>query len=158
MKKDIFIDANVACKFASTKDPEILKLINWLLKCEEGKTSENAYLMASPKLRKEYLGGASNCHRATSISVIYITMHEEHRLNMISNAQIESFRQLHIPGKKWDNLRCNTEDKYHFPVVFLSDRKFVITEDKTFASELRNFPKFGQYVKCSHTPKDIPYQ
>ena len=30
MKKDIFIDNNIACRFSNPMDPEMKKLISWL--------------------------------------------------------------------------------------------------------------------------------
>lgn len=49
MKKDIFIDNNIACRFANPMDPEMKKLINWIMKNEEG-SEDNAILVVSDKL------------------------------------------------------------------------------------------------------------
>lgn len=56
MKKDIFIDNNIACRFSNPMDPEMKKLIAWIMECEEG-SQNNAILMMSDKLLREY--GAS---------------------------------------------------------------------------------------------------
>lgn len=53
MKKDIFIDNNIACRFANPMDPEMKKLINWIMKNEEG-SEDNAILVVSDKLLHEY--------------------------------------------------------------------------------------------------------
>ena len=48
MKKDIFIDNNIACRFANPMDPEMKKLIDWLMKNVEG-SDKNAIMVVSPK-------------------------------------------------------------------------------------------------------------
>mgnify|MGYP006956024085 CR=1 FL=1 len=53
MRKDIFIDNNIACRFANPMDPEMKRLIAWIMEYEEG-SSDNAVLMVSDKLLREY--------------------------------------------------------------------------------------------------------
>ena len=53
MKKDIFIDNNIACRFSNPMDPEMKKLIYWIQKYVAG-SEDNAILVVSQKLLNEY--------------------------------------------------------------------------------------------------------
>lgn len=46
MRKDIFIDNNIACRFSNPMDPEMKKLIAWIMSYEEG-CAENALRQVS---------------------------------------------------------------------------------------------------------------
>ena len=46
MKKDIFIDNNIACRFSNPMDPEMKKLIAWIMEYEEG-SHNNAMLVVN---------------------------------------------------------------------------------------------------------------
>jgi len=51
MKKDIFIDNNVAKNFSNPADPEYKKLIKWLVKFDKSiDIEENAHLVLSQKI------------------------------------------------------------------------------------------------------------
>ncbi len=72
MKKDIFIDNNIAKNFANPADAEYKKLIKWLLKYDKStdKKEENAYLVISQKIRNEYLEGSNSAKSNSNIIVI----------------------------------------------------------------------------------------
>lgn len=65
MKKDIFIDNNIACRFANPMDPEMKKLINWIMKNEEG-SEDNAILVVSDKLLHEYIASCQGANGSAS--------------------------------------------------------------------------------------------
>jgi hypothetical protein len=66
MKKDIFIDNNIAKNFTNPLDPEYVKLIKWLLAYDEVPEGSpdyiNAHLAVSKKLLVEYYRSAMMPH------------------------------------------------------------------------------------------------
>ena len=158
MKKDIFIDCQIACKFASTKDPHLKELIDWLLKKDHENPADRAFLMLSPMLRKEYDGGNKNCFKEFSILTIIIKMQQDDRINFKKKEEIDEFKREYISKKQWDKLNSKENDKDNIPLVFLSDRKMVLSEDENFVEDLINFPKFGNEVSCSMNCQDFNYK
>lgn len=154
MKKDIFIDNNIACRFANPMDPEMKKLIDWLMKNVEG-SDKNAIMVVSPKLLHEYLASCQGAYGMTSIPMIINQLTREGRLTKISNAQIKDFQMKFFSKKVEKNLRSNQEDRNHIPVVLLSERKYALTNDEKFTYDLRHFPGFKVLV-CSK-PGNLPY-
>ena len=155
MKKDIFIDNNIACRFANPMDPEMKKLINWIMKNEEG-SDDNAILVVSDKLLHEYMASSQGAYGSTSIPMIVSKLTKEGRLLKISNAEIKEFQRTYFKKKVEKALRSNQEDRNHIPVVLLSDRKFALTNDEKFTHDLAHFPGF-QVLVCSR-PENLPYE
>lgn len=155
MKKDIFIDNNIACRFANPMDPEMKKLINWIMKNEEG-SDDNAILVVSDKLLHEYMASSQGTYGSTSIPMIVSKLTKEGRLLKISNAEIKEFQRTYFKKKVEKALRSNQEDRNHIPVVLLSDRKFALTNDEKFTYDLEHFPG-SQVLVCSR-PENLPYE
>lgn len=95
MKKDIFIDNNIACRFANPMDPEMKKLISWIMKNEEG-SDDNAILVVSDKLLHEYMASSQGAYCSTSIPMIVNQLTKEGRLMKISNAEIKEFQRTYF--------------------------------------------------------------
>lgn len=155
MKKDIFIDNNIACRFANPMNPEMKKLINWIMKNEEG-SDDNAILVVSDKLLHEYMASSQGTYGSTSIPMIVSKLTKEGRLLKISNAEIKEFQRTYFKKKVEKALRSNQEDRNHIPVVLLSDRKFALTNDEKFTYDLEHFPGFQ--VLVSSRPENLPYE
>ena len=159
MKKDIFIDNNIASKFCNPLDPEYKKLVKWLItktEIEEGVVDEqNAHIVYSNKLLTEYIRSAKDARSNTSMPAIIDKMTREGRYIKISNAEIKDFQKEYFTKKVLKNLLSNKEDKEHIPVVMLSERQFVLAYDVNFTHDLENFKGFkGQVEK---RPEDLPY-
>ena len=155
MKKDICIDNNIACRFAKQMNPEMKKLINWIMKNEEG-SDDNAILVVSDKLLHEYMASSQGTYGSTSIPMIVSKLTKEGRLLKISNAEIKEFQRTYFKKKVEKALRSNQEDRNHIPVVLLSDRKFALTNDEKFTYDLEHFPGFQ--VLVSSRPENLPYE
>lgn len=155
MKKDIFIDNNIACRFSNPMDKEMVKLIDWLIHSNTPE-KEKAYLVVSKKLLGEYYSSSRDAKSNTSIPSIIGTLQKEGRLSIISNQEIKSFKEAFFTKKIENILRSNNEDRDHIPVVLLSDRKFALTKDRNFAADLNSFPGFK--VLVSDRPELIPYK
>ena len=156
MRKDIFIDNNIAKNFNNPLDPEYKKLIRWLMAYKEN-SSKNAYLMVSHKLILEYTGTASLSASGTSIIAIIQKMTREGRLVKIKDKQIKEFQRIHFTKqieRKLKNIRIK-KDRDHIPVVLLSERKYALSLDDKFINDLRNFPGF--VVIAEKRPQDIRY-
>jgi len=158
MRKDIFIDNNIAKNFANPLDPEYKKLIRWLIAYEvqnDEKDEKNAYLVVSNKLIAEYQRTTGLSTSATNISVIINKMTREGQLVKISNQDTKAFKRQYFTKKIRRRLTCNREDQDHIPVVLLSERKYALSLDENFISDLVNFPGF--IVTAARRPQDLPY-
>jgi hypothetical protein len=158
MKKDIFIDNNVASKFSNPQDAEYIKLTKWLLHYDvnDFKNKNNyAHLVVSKKLLVEYLRSSRNAQNSTSIPIIINKLLQEDRLIIISNESIKLFQQNYFTKNNSKKLRSNHQDREFLPLVFLSDRKFALTYDENFIYDLNNFPQFSVFVR--KRPEEIPY-
>ncbi len=155
LRKDIFIDNNVAKNFANPLDPEYKKLIQWLRKFNKDEATNNAYLVVSNKLIGEYMRSTRGAYSATNISVIVDKLTREGRLIKISNQDIKDFKQRYFKSRIIRNLTCNQEDRDHIPVVLLSDRRYALSLDNAFINDLINFPGFT--VRAAKRPPDLPY-
>lgn len=155
MKKDIFIDNNIACRFCNPMDPQLKELVKWLITYNP-EDRENAYLVVSQKLLSEYYSSCRGAYGNTSIPVIIEKLTKEKRLIKISNEQIKNFRAKYFKKSVEGNLRSNEEDKNHIPVVLLSDRRYALTNDTNFTYDLSHFPGF--VVLVSDRPEAIPYK
>lgn len=154
MKRDIFIDNNIACRFANPMDPEMKKLITWIMHNEKD-NEDNAFLVVSDKLLHEYFASCQGAYGMTSIPMIVNKLTREGRLVKISNAEIKEFQHKYFTKKVEKNLRSNQEDRNHIPVVLLSERKYALTNDDKFTYDLEHFPGFKVLV-CSR-PENMPY-
>ncbi len=154
MKKDIFIDTNIASRFTNPMDKEYIKLIEWILKYDKD-SPNNAYLVVSNKLLAEYNRSIMNSHTNTSLYVIINSLTIQGRLIKITNAQIKEFQRIYFTKKTVKQLRSNSEDREHIPVVLLSERKFALAIDDNFVYDLKNFPGF--IVQAEKRPENLPY-
>jgi len=145
MKKDIFIDADVANKFASTKDEHLLELINWLLE-----SKNQSFLMMSDYLRNDCFKGNNHCSKEFSICTIYFQLQKDDRLNVKTKKEIKLFQQKFFNKKVWDKLKCTTNkkgdksnDPEHIALILLSDRRIALTEDENLLNGILDFPMKG---------------
>jgi hypothetical protein len=158
MKKDIFIDNNIASKFSNPQDKEYIKIAKWLLEFgpyNEIEETQYAYLVVSKKLLQEYYRSSLNSTSGTSIPSIIDKLMRDDRLIVITNTQIKEFKRDYFTKTIARKLRCNSEDRDHIPVALLSDRKFVLSTDDNFIYDLLNFPGFD--VQAKKRPEEIPY-
>jgi hypothetical protein len=144
MKKDIFIDNNVAKNFANPLDPEYKLLLEWLI--AEG------HLVLSKKLMGEYLRSSGHAHSLTNIAAVIGRLTAAGRLNTFTNQQLREFVISPRIAKK---LRCNREDVDHLKCVLMSDRKYAITLDDGLRYDINHYP--GVQAKAEARPEDIPY-
>ena len=159
MRKDIFIDAQIANTFAGSNLCQHVKdLIDWLLTIDPINHDNEAHLVSSQYIRAEYWGGNNHCLKEYSIVSIYTELQKRDRINFKGKEEIEKFKRENISKKKWGKLKSKENDKNHIPLVFLSDRKMVLSNDNSFIEDLINFPKFGNDVKLARTPKDLNYK
>lgn len=159
MKHDIFIDNNIASKFANPADPEYKALIQWLMNnhdISEGAADDRAYLVVSQKLLAEYSRSCRDAAGITSIPMIVNKLTQEGRLVKITNQQIKDFKNQYFTKKVEKKLQSNNEDREHIPTVLLSDRKFALTYDDNFKYDLEHFPGFTVIV--GKRPEDLPYK
>ncbi|MGV3459558.1 MAG: hypothetical protein ACO1N9_03785 [Flavobacterium sp.] len=158
MRKDIFIDNNIASKFSNPQDKEYIKLTKWLVHFDS-KDLENidnyAHLIVSQKLMVEYFRSAYNAKSDTSIPAIIDKLTRENRLIKVSNQELKQFKDAYFSSRIIRNLKCNTEDMDHIPVVLLSDRKYALTYDQNLKDDLEGFPGF--IVNVQKRPEDLPY-
>jgi hypothetical protein len=158
MKKDLFIDTNIAGKFSNPQDKEYTKLTQWLLYFDENDMANKddyAHLAVSKKLLVEYYRSAISAKSNTSIPVIIDVLTRQGRLNSISNQQIKDFKTQYFTKTIDKKLRSNQEDRDHIPLVLLSDRKYALTMDDNFTFDLLNFKGFN--VKVKKRPENLPY-
>lgn len=159
MKKDIFIDNNIASRFKNPADPEYIKLRDWLIRFEkinEGQEDRNAYLVVSNKLLTEYNRSNQNVKDGQNIIAIIGMLQKQGRLVFVQNSEINNFRTTYFTKKIEKKLTCNQEDWDHIPVVLLSDRKFALSIDDAFVKDLINFPGFK--VTAHKRPEHLPYE
>lgn len=154
--KDIFIDANIAKYFANPLDIEYKKLIIWLIKCDNQKLQNNAFLVICNKLLVEYGRMSSNSNSPTNIWAIVDRMTRQGRTNHIKNEQIKEFKRIHFKKHIVKRMRCNNEDRDYIPIVLLSNRKYALVRDVNFKRDLENFPGF--IVRVERRPQDLPYK
>lgn len=156
MKKDIFIDNNIASKYFSTPtDEEYKKLIEWL--ATHNKDEQNdAYLVVSPYLIREYNESNRNARSETNILNLLIELTKQGRLVNFTKKQIEGFQQKHYSNKILKRLLSNAKDRNHIPAVLLSDRKMALSEDNNFLSDLKEFSDFETIT--AKRPENLNYK
>ncbi|OFX17555.1 MAG: hypothetical protein A2033_00265 [Bacteroidetes bacterium GWA2_31_9] len=155
MKKDIFIDNNIAKNFSSPVDNEYKKLIKWLTHYDDEKPQKNAHIVVSQKLINEYSRSSVNAKSLTNITVILSIMQKQGRRIFITNQKIKDFQNKHFTKSILKKLKSNIEDREHIPVVLLSERKYVLSLDENFTYDLHQFPKF--IVRVEKRPENLPY-
>lgn len=159
MKKDLFIDNNIAKNFSNPQDKEYIKLTEWLLKFDSADVENKdnyAHLVVSQKLIGEYLRTSMAAFSDTAIPIIIDKMQREGRLILVSNQQIKDFKATHYTRRVERNLRSNKEDKEHIPLVLLSDRKYALSYDDNFTYDLKHFAGF--ILRVEKRPEDLPYE
>ncbi len=158
MRKDIFIDTNIASRFSNPMDKEYKKLVQWLMKNDISAPNfeEDAWLVLSKKLENEYNRSNQHPNSLTAIPMIIFKLQREERINFISNSQIKDFKGTHFTKKVERKLLSNEEDREHIPVVLLSDRKMVLTFDENFTKDLRQFSGFEVVIESR--PEKLNYE
>jgi len=159
MRKDIFIDNNIASKFSNPQDKEYIKLTEWLMFYDQNDSLNKdnyAHLVVSKKLLVEYSRSSLNAISDTSIPSIVDKLLREDRLIIVSNQQIKDFQTIHYSKAVLRKLRSNNEDREHLPLVLLSDRKFALSYDDNFIYDLLNFAGFIVVVK--KRPEEIQFK
>jgi hypothetical protein len=162
MKKDLFIDNNIANKFSNPQDKEYIKLTKWLLDFDSSNpenlnNKENyAHLVVSKKLLVEYSRSAQGALSDTSIPMIINKLLKDGRLTIIKNQEIKDFKTIYFTKRVESKLRSNFEDREYIPLVLLSDRKYALTYDISLTYDLRNFAGFTVLVE--KRPEKLPYK
>ena len=159
MRRDIFIDNNVASKFSNPVDIEYKELIKWLMDNHEIKDEaedDRAYLVVSNQLIAEYYRSCRGSFSSSSIPMIIYRLTIEGRLESYSNKEINQFKTDFFTKTVERKFRSNNEDRNHIPIVLMSDRKFVLTYDDNFTFDLEHFPGFS--VVVSKRPELLPYK
>jgi hypothetical protein len=121
MRKDIFVDNNVAKNFCNPLDNHCKDFIKWLF--EEG------HLAVSNKILNEYVSSTGSSPSSTNIVIIIARLTQDGRLNKFTKQQLDQFKFAKQIEKR---LRCNRKDHAHIKVVLLSDRKFALSLDQNF--------------------------
>ncbi len=156
VKKDIFIDTNIAKNFCNPLDDAYKRLIAWLLKYDQKKTAKNPYLVISQKLLNEYNRTCATSYSSSNIIVIIDKLTREGRCVKISNQDIKNFKKKYFKKHIVRKLTCNREDQDHIPTVMLSCRKYALSNDDKFLYDLTHFPGFIVIAKTN--PDEIPYK
>ena len=100
MRKDIFIDNNIAKNFSDPKDIEYKKLINWLKSFDINiPKNENAHLVVSNRILQEYGDSSRGAKSTSTIANIIKIMWKQGRRIKFSN-QEKSFINKLQNGRK----------------------------------------------------------
>ena len=146
--KDIFIDNNIASRFAAPADPEYKSLIKWLISFDKSILKEkNAHLVLSLKIQKEYLESSSLAKSKTSIAAVVNKLTKQGRINFFTNTEIKEFQNTHFTNKikkRFKNQFRNerNRDLDHLPIILMSDRKKALIIDAEFRNLVNEFPRF----------------
>jgi hypothetical protein len=153
MKKDIFIDNSIASKhFSNPIDDEFKKLIDWIQSYNQNEEND-AYLVVSPFLLREYIESNRNAKSSTNIVRIIDDLTKQDRLTRFSKKEIEALQAQIFSKGMLKKLQSNAKDRNHIPAVLLSDRKMALTEDNNFTKDLNLF----EGVIVDKRPENIPY-
>ncbi|MEY4936484.1 MAG: hypothetical protein RIS64_2843 [Bacteroidota bacterium] len=156
MKKDIFIDNNIASRYLSNPTlDEYKKLIEWLMMHQKNEETD-AYLVISPFLLKEYIESNRNANSKTNIVQIIDLFTKQNRLIRFDKKQIEAFQTKHFTKKVIKRMQSNAKDRNHIPAVLMSDRKMALSEDIKFLNDLEQVPDFEAVTATK--PEDLNYQ
>lgn len=142
MKKDIFIDTNIAKNFTNPLDPEYKKLIIWL-------KNEGVWVI-NQKLLIEY--GRTN----QNIIVLINELLKKGRLTKIEKSDLETIKFSKSDERK---LRSNSEDWPHIKTICLSDRKIGIIIDLGLRQDVNNSSKQnGIQPQAFSRPEQVDYE
>ena len=156
MKKDIFIDNNIASRyFSNPVDEEHAKLVDWLRTFNEDEETD-AYLVISPFLLREYHESNRNATSTTNIVQIIGDLTKQERLVDFTKKEIEAFQKEHYSKKVMKRLLSNNKDRNHIPAVLLSDRKMALSEDDNFLHDLHEFSGFEPIT--AKRPEKLDYK
>ena len=156
MKKDIFIDNNIASRYFSNPiDAEHSKLVDWLRTFNEDEETD-AYLLISPYLMREYHESNRYATSTTNIVQIISDLTKQERLVNFTKKEIEAFQNQHYSKKVMKRLLSNNKDHNHIPVVLLSDRKMALSEDDNFLHDLYEFSGFEPVT--AKRPENLNYK
>lgn len=142
---DIFIDNRASHNFKNPMTPEYREFYNWLL--------TKGVLLLSHKIINEYNRSNNGCSKDSNILSIITDLHAKSRTKMIKNNQIEDFKNKH--KRHFRNCRCNNADRFHIPVIMLSDRKLALIIDIDFCHDVNNFPGYNATAKDN--PSNLNY-
>lgn len=154
--KDIFIDNDVAVKFATPPSSEYKQFISWLLKRDPSNPSNEAYIVLNKRIYHEYIASCGLGSSSTNIVLIVDKMISQGRTNKFTKTDIESFKRTCYKKHVRASLACDYFDKeFHLPSVMLSQRQYLISEDGNFKSDVQKFKGFHGATAIS--PNHIPY-
>ncbi|MEI2737415.1 MAG: hypothetical protein V9F01_01360 [Chitinophagaceae bacterium] len=155
---DIFIDAQVANKFATPPDKDYSDLSDWLWSNDLSDKLQNAHLVVCQKLINDYFGGNQHCAKSRSICSIYDKMMKEDRILKKTKDEISNFQKKFF---KWKDLRCKesgSSDPSLIPLIFLSNRMIGLCEDENLIYDIINMPKWKNKAIVKRHPKDLKYR
>ena len=159
MKKDIFIDTNIAKNFANPMDKSYKQLVEWLAKYDNrlanNDADDAAFLVLSHKLLKEYIDGNKNAYAATNIVALVDKLTRENRLHRFNKQQIIAFKQAHYSKSFLKKFNKLDKDLDHIPIICLSDRQFALTNDTLLTTALQQITGFSPTI--SNRPEKLPY-
>ncbi|MGC4034900.1 MAG: hypothetical protein QM764_02990 [Chitinophagaceae bacterium] len=156
--KDLFIDANIANKFADPPDEDYKNLTDWLWNFNPNNLPDNARLVVCQKLINDYFDGNRHCAKPSSIVVLYDKMLREGRIDKIKKDQIEQFQAKYF---NWKSIRCKTagsSDPCLIPLIFLSVRKLGLSEDIDLIYDIQNLPKWKNKATIKDHPSQLTYK
>ena len=163
IRKDIFIDNNIAKNFANPADPEYKKLIKWLLKFDKNIDFEqNAQLVLSQKIINEYFESSGGAKSVSNIVVIVNILTKQGRINEFTSKEIKDFQKKYYTAqiiKRFKNFRLdnqNNKDRNHLPIILMSDRKKALIIDDKFYKTVNDFPKFN--AQAEKKPREEFYK
>jgi hypothetical protein len=145
MRKDIFVDNNVAKNFCNPADQHYKNFIKWLF--EEG------HLAVSNKIIQEYVSSTGGSQSSTNIVIIIARLTREGRLIKFSKQQLD---ELTFDKRTERRLRSNRKDRPHIKVTLLSDRKLALSLDRNFRYDVNNFP--GYRAVARERPEELDYR
>lgn len=138
----IVIDTCVLRLYDSPADPIYKDLFYWIK--SEGK------LCISKKLVQEYV--ATGNRNITLLLTELSKNSDNMRLKWVENSEIKSFKE-----DKTYRYTCNIEDINHARLVFLSERKKMISQDKKLIDDINGFKKISgiKPEAAKHPTKDF---
>ncbi len=142
MRKDIFIDTNIAKNFNNPLDPEYRKLLKWL--------KDEGFWVMNQKLLIEY--GRTN----QNVIVLVNELQRKGRLVSFSKTDLAAIRFSKSYEKQ---LRSNSEDWHHLKTIWLSDRKIAIIIDEGLRYDVNCSPKQNGITPWAVSrPEGVDYQ
>ena len=156
MKKDIFIDNNIASRYFSNPiDADYIELIAWLQTFNKNE-DEDAYLVVSPFLLREYFESNRNANSRTNIAQIIGDFTKQERLVQFNKKQIEAFQTTHFSKKTMKKLLSNAQDRNHIPIILMSERRMALSEDNNLIHDLNQITGFTAIT--AKRPEELAYK